>query len=85
MWLLGRILPIAIGDLVPVGDPHWENYLIMMRIMDLLFSNGTTKDLIGYLSQKIFLHHTQFKKLYPNESVIPKMHFMVHMPHLTQQ
>ena len=85
MWFLGRILPIVIGDLVPVGDPYWENYLIMMRIVDLLFSPRTTKDLIGYLSRKIFLHHTQFKKLYPNESVIPKMHFMVHMPRLTQQ
>jgi len=85
MWLLGRILPIVIGDLVPEGDPHWENYLIMMRITDILFSQRSSEDLIGYLSQKIFLHHTQFKDLYPNESVIPKMHFMVHMPRLTQQ
>ncbi len=85
MWLLGRILPIVIGDLVPEGDPYWENYLIMMRIVDILFSPRTTEDLIGYLSQKIYLHHSQFKDLYPNDSIIPKMHFMVHMPRLTLQ
>ncbi len=83
MWLLGRILPIVIGDLVPEGDPYWENYLLMMRIVDILFSPRTTEVLISYLSQKICLHHTQFKELYPSDSVIPKMHFMIHMPHLT--
>ena len=75
MWLLGRILPIIIGDLVPEGDHYWENYLIMMRIVDILFSPRTTEDLIGYLSQKIYLHHSQFKASYLNDSIISKITF----------
>ena len=35
--LLGWILPIVIGDLEPERDPHWENYLLLMRIADILF------------------------------------------------
>ena len=85
MWLLGRILPIVIGDLVPEGDPHWENYLLMMRIADILFSPRIHEDHMGYLSQLIFAHHTRFRELYPSASVLPKMHFMVHMPRLTLQ
>ena len=84
MWLLGRILSIVIGDLVPEGDPHWENYLLMMRIADILVSPRIYEDHFGYLSQLIFAHHTRFRELYPSASVLPKI-FMVHMPRLTLQ
>lgn len=82
MWLLGRLLPIVIGDLVPEDDPKWKNYLLMMKIVDVLFAQATTSDLVGTLAWQIEEHHRQFKKLYPTISIIPKMHFMVHMPRL---
>ena len=37
MWLLGRILPLVIGDLVPNDDERWSNFLLMMEIVDILF------------------------------------------------
>ena len=82
MWLLGRILPLLIGDLVPRGDKKWDNFLTMMRIMDILFAPTTTEDLLGYLSHILEAHHHEFTKLHPVQSIIPKMHFMVHMPRL---
>lgn len=82
MWLLGRLLPLVIGDMVPTGDGKWENFLRVMRIVDLLFSPTITEDLVGYLSRMIEEHHQEFTVLYPNNSVIPKMHFMIHMPRL---
>ncbi len=85
MWLMARILPIVIGDLVPERDPYWENYLIMMRIADLLFTNKLYEDGVGYMAHLIQVHHTNFKHLYPGASIIPKMHFMLHMPRLTLQ
>lgn len=85
MWLMARILPLIVGDLVPEGDPYWDNYITMMRITDLLFTNKLHEDGVGYLAHLIYSHHTKFKQLYPNQSVIPKMHFMVHMPRLTLQ
>ena len=85
MWLLGRILPLVIGDLVPRGNAKWENFIAMMKIVDLLFAPTITEELLGYLSQIIEGHHHSFTTLYPGESVIPKMHFMIHMPRLIKK
>ena len=80
MWLLGRILPLIIGDLIPDDDAMWSNYLLLMEIVDYLFSPQ-----LSYLSVLINDHHNVFTQLYPDESVIPKMHSMVHTPRLTLQ
>ncbi len=85
MSLMARILPIVIGDFIPEADPYWENYLVIIRIADLLFANKLHEDAVGYMANLIHLHHTRFKQLYPGESIIPKMHFMVHMPRMTLQ
>lgn len=82
MWLLGRILPLIIGDLVPSDDDYWLNFLLMMDIVDLLFSPKIAEDDAPYLVSLINDHHQQFSRLYPTSSIIPKMHFMVHMPRL---
>ena len=36
MWLLGRLLPLMIGDRVPSSDEFWINYLDMLEIVDIL-------------------------------------------------
>ena len=85
MWLLGRILPLVIGDLVPDDDERWCNFLLMMEIVDLLFCPTISEDNAAYLAVRISEHHEQFSQLYPGKSIIPKMHFMVHMPRLILQ
>ena len=80
MWLLARVLPLAIADLVPEDDERWNNFLRMMDIVDILFSPRITEDDAAYLASLINDHHEEFCSLYPNWSVIPKMHFMVHTP-----
>ena len=52
----------------------------MMNIVDILFASNTT-DHATYLGTLINDHH-DFCKLYPQSSIIPKMHFMVHMPRM---
>lgn len=56
-----------------------------MEIVDILFAQAITIDLLQYLARLIEGHHLGFTNLYPSESVIPKMHFMVHMPRLMEQ
>ena len=34
MWCLGRFLPLLIGHHVPEGDCFWENFLLLLTIMD---------------------------------------------------
>ena len=38
MWLLGRLLPLMCGEGVPEEDEHWQNYLLLLKIMNYLFS-----------------------------------------------
>ena len=85
MKLMGRILPLTIGDFIPEDDQHWELYLNLMDIVDILFSPIISDDFAAYVSTLINDHHREFCKLYPDNSIIPKMHFMVHMPRLMIQ
>ena len=80
MWLLARILPLLIGDCVDEDDKHWNLYLQLMLIVDLLFCPKTSHDHAAYLAALINDHHAEFCQLYPGKNIIPKMHFMVHMP-----
>ena len=64
-----------------VDDERWSNFLLMMEI----FCPNLCEDNAAYLSTLISDHHEQFSKLYPDDSIIPKMHFMVHMPRLIIQ
>ena len=82
MWLLGRILPLVIGDYVPEDDEHWRLYLQMMDIVDILFAPSTSDDYAAYVATLISDHHHDFCRLYLHSSILPKMHFMVHMPRL---
>ena len=85
MWLFGRILPLLIGEKVPDDDEKWNLFLNLMEIVDYLFSPKIIEDQAAHLSALISDHHQDFVTLYPDHSIIPKMHFMIHMPRLMIQ
>ena len=85
MNLLGHLLPLITGDFILEDDQHWKLFLQLMDIVDILFSPTTSADFAAYVSTFISDHHHEFCKLYPEHRVIPKMHFMVHMPQLMIQ
>ena len=82
MWTLGRFLPLAIGHMVPDNDPHWQNFLCLLNIMDILFARRLSVEDCGYLETLISDHHLMFKQLYPSQSITPKLHAMIHLPRL---
>ena len=85
MMLLGRVLPLLVGGHVPDDDEYWQNFLRMMEIVDHLFCPRITEDDAAYVAVLINDHHREFLELYPGHNIIPKMHFMVHMPRLMIQ
>lgn len=85
MWTLGRFLPFVIGHRIPEGNEHWENFLRLLEIMDILFARCIPAEECGYLEALISDHHSCFKDLYPDASITLKMHSMVHMPQLILQ
>ena len=82
MWCLGRFLPLIIGSQLPEDDERWCLFLTLLEIVDIIFAEVTTIDKAAYLRDLITDHHSRFVQLYPNCSVIPKMHYILHYPRL---
>ena len=76
---------MLIGDRVPEDDEHWENYLLLMEIVDYIFAPTCDDMIIASLRHLLQVHHTEFKRLYPENSIIPKMHYMLHYPELIER
>ena len=80
MWMLAVMLPLLVGDLVPEDCEYWDLYNLLLRICSIVVSWEISRDTASYLSVLIEEHHTQFKVLYSEATIIPKMHYMVHYP-----
>ncbi len=76
----GRFLPLLIGHLVPEGDCFWDNFLMLLTIMDYVFAPVTTADKADYVAMLVEDFLVDFRELYPERRLIPKMHYMIHLP-----
>ena len=82
MWTLARYLPILIGTYIPNDDENWQNFLILLDITDYLVAPYLSTDEAAHLKVIIEDHHIMFKQLYPDSSIIIKMHYLLHYPNL---
>lgn len=80
MWCLAVHLPFLVGDQVPEDSELWQLFIKLLNIVAVCFSPVVSQDQLAYLQVLIEEHHKEFCRLYPDCSVIPKMHYMVHMP-----
>ena len=80
LWCLGRLLPMLISDLIPEFDPYWDNYLLLLTIIDYIFAPTLSKSSSAFLTCLIKDQLTEFCELYPNCSIIPKQHYLIHIP-----
>ena len=79
MWYLARMLPILVGELVPIDDDRWLHYLQLLTCIDYIFAPIMTEELCDYLAMLIEDFLTDFTELYARR-LIPKMHYMIHIP-----
>lgn len=80
MWALAVNMPLMIGDQVATDDEKWECFLLLLDILQLCTARVATTAHAGILEALISDHHHLFTRCYPNASIIPKMHYMVHFP-----
>ena len=80
MWCLFRFLPIMIGEFVDKELQNWLCFLKLWNIVQICTAPAMEKDDVAYLRILIQEHHLLFRELYPDASVIPKMHFLIHVP-----
>ena len=80
MWCLAVLLPLIIGELVDSQDVHWECFCLLLTITNCVFAPVTTEDAAMFLKEKINEHHQLFSEIYPDSPIIPKQHYVVHLP-----
>jgi len=83
-WALLRYLPLAIGDMVPASDPHWQFLLHLSELVDILFCPIFTNGMVEYLRELIADHLAMFCELYREGKngvrLKPKHHLLIHLP-----
>lgn len=79
-FCLVKNIPLLFGDIIPAGNRHWNLLLLLLQIMNIVFSPCLTLGMTIYLKNLIIDHHKLFKHTYPHRNLIPKHHFMIHYP-----
>lgn len=78
MWCLVRILPSLIGHLVPEGCRIWAFYCILREIVDMVFSLKASESQSYYVEALITDHHALLLQLWPEQTLTPKSHILLH-------
>lgn len=80
MLTLLRILPFLVGDKIHESDVHWQCFLLLRKMVDIVLCPVMSKDSCITLKFLVKEHHSQFVLLYGTNSYTPKFHFLLHYP-----
>ena len=80
MMTLVRLLPLLIGNFVNEDDDHWECFCILWAISDMVCTFEVHPDDPACLAWLVQVYLESFTRIYPDISVTPKMHYLVHLP-----
>ena len=80
MWNFAVYLPLMVGDQIPNDDSDWECYLLLLDILKICMARILSIDLIQYLEVLVEMYLRLFRKCYPEANIIPKQHYLVHLP-----
>lgn len=83
-WTLLRLLPLLIGHHIPEGDETWDILMNLKDIVELSVSVGFTEESVYYLECKIAEHRDVYLKVFPDERLRPKHHYIEHYPQSIQ-
>ncbi len=76
---LAYVLPLVLGENLDTDDPHYRHFLGMIQVVVFAFSPFADDACASKLEQLLHSYCTQFKHLYPNSTIKPKMHYMLHL------
>ena len=81
MWLFSRSLPFYVADLVDfdVGET-WKCLALLLRIVSVVLSPCIASDQLDSLRLDINFYLQLFKKCFKDANIIPKQHYLVHIP-----
>lgn len=75
-----RILPYILCPMVNTNDDHYTFLVELIEIVQLVFAPVIRLESIQYLKLLIKEHLNKFRELFPDKNIIPKQHYMLHIP-----
>lgn len=79
-WVLLRALPFYINTVVAPDNEYLNLLLMLLKIMEIVWSETVSELMVLQLEEYIRLHHNLFKKLFPDTNMINKHHHIIHYP-----
>ena len=80
-----RLLPFILCSLVDVSDGYYKLLEEQIAIVQIVFSPVVSVDTLNVLRVLIAEHLSRFKHKFPNANIIPKQHYMIHIPTMIKQ
>lgn len=81
-WTLGRLLPLMIGSKVPESNLQWKHYVDMLQICKYMMAPNILPEEVAVLQVMLTDFITDLTLLYSNAVIIPKLHYLLHVPRL---
>ncbi|XP_065665654.1 uncharacterized protein LOC136087076 [Hydra vulgaris] len=75
-----NVLPFIIGVYIPEDDASWMNFFNLLKITLLCLSPMANENTANSLRCLIGTYNKNFVQIYSEESFIPKMQYLVHLP-----
>ena len=75
-----RLFPFIVGPMVDLENQYYKFILELIELVNLIFAPVITTLGIEDLKAKIDFHLTQFKVLFPEMNLLPKHHYLIHIP-----
>ena len=80
MWCFIRLLPLMLGDKIPIENDTWELLLKFVNLVESVCVYSFSDSDLSYLDFKIEAFNSHFCKNFPSISVKPKRHYIIHIP-----
>jgi hypothetical protein len=80
-----RYLPMMLAPYIDPKNEHWRLFLMLQEVVDLVFAPRLPESTLGYFELLYSEFLCEYKTLYPEIPVKPKMHFLVHLPTTVRQ
>ena len=84
LWSLARIFPIIMGEKLKNND-FFLDFLEILNIFRYLMGDSFNTTSLEKLKTQIDNYLKNFKKLYDEEKIIPKQHFLIHYPSIVRK
>ena len=68
-----RNIPLLFGDIVPEGNGNCFSLLLLLQMINIIFSPSVKLGTTALLKHLIMVHHELFKELFPEKSLYDRL------------